>query len=223
MRCVIVDDEPEARKLLESYVDRLPGLEHLRSCSDAFQALEVLKEEEVDLLFLDIQMPGLDGMSFLRSLDHPPQVIFTTAYTDYAVEGFELNAVDYLLKPFPFDRFLKAVNKVNDASAGKEKSSHYQFKSEKRIYRVPIERITALESVGDYTHIHLIDKKHLVHGSLQGILSELAGHLLRVHRSHAVNLQHFEYAEGNFLRVGGREVPVGASYREEVRRVLEES
>lgn len=221
MRCLIVDDEPEGRSILLHHAERVPFLNVLGECPDAFTAMEYLKNQKIDLLFLDIQMPGLDGLAFLRSLSDPPKVIFTTAYTEFAVEGFELDAVDYLLKPIPFARFLKAVNKAQSAheqqtSEGKA-DRFFGFKADKRTYRVPVERIHALESDGDYTHLYLEDRSYMLLGSLTGHLTELEDVLLRVHRSHAVNLAHLEYMEGNFLRIGGRDIPIGASYREEIK------
>ena len=221
MRCLIVDDEPEGRSILLHHAERVPFLNVLGECPDAFTAMECLKNQKIDLLFLDIQMPGLDGLAFLRSLSDPPKVIFTTAYTEFAVEGFELDAVDYLLKPIPFARFLKAVNKAQSAYerriSGGEAERFFGFKADKRTYRVPIERIHALESDGDYTHLYLEDRSYMLLGSLTGYLTELEDVLLRVHRSHAVNLAHLEYMEGNFLRIGGRDIPIGASYREEIK------
>lgn len=221
MRCLIVDDEPEGRSILLHHAERVPFLNVLGECPDAFTAMEYLKNQKIDLLFLDIQMPGLDGLAFLRSLSDPPKVIFTTAYTEFAVEGFELDAVDYLLKPIPFARFLKAVNKAQSAYerriSGGEAERFFGFKADKRTYRVPVERIHALESDGDYTHLYLEDRSYMLLGSLTGHLTELEDVLLRVHRSHAVNLAHLEYMEGNFLRIGGRDIPIGASYREEIK------
>ncbi len=148
-------------------------------------------------------------------------MIFTTAYTEFAVEGFELDAVDYLLKPIPFARFLKAVNKAQSAHEQRtyegKADRFFGFKADKRTYRVPVERIHALESDGDYTHLYLEDRSYMLLGSLTGHLTELEDVLLRVHRSHAVNLAHLEYMEGNFLRIGGRDIPIGASYREEIK------
>ena len=220
MRCAIVDDEPEARALLQTYVDQVPFLQLVGLCQDAFQAMEVLRTNSVELLFLDIQMPGLDGVGLMRSLANPPQVIFTTAFPNFALEGFELNAIDYLLKPFPFERFLKAVNKAHDRQ-GLDSPSFFQFKADKRLYRVPVDQVLALEAVGDYTMIYLSDHKHLALGSLQSFIEQLPRIMTRVHRSHAVNLQKLEFMEGNFLRIGGREVPIGASYREMLRKSLE--
>lgn len=220
MRCAIVDDEPEARALLQSYVEKIPFLQLEAVCSDAFQVMEVLRTSSVELLFLDIQMPGLDGVSLVKSLAHPPQVIFTTAFPNYALEGFELNAIDYLLKPFPFERFLKAVNKARNRES-QNGPVYFQFKADKRLYRVPAEQVLALEAVGDYTMIYLPEQKHLAHGSLQSFIDQLPQWMTRIHRSHAVNLQRLEFVEGNFLQVGGREVPIGASYREMLRKSLE--
>lgn len=225
MRCLIVDDEPEGRAIMRSYVERLSFLDLKGECSDAFQAMETLENEQIDLVFLDIQMPGLDGVSFFRSLDNPPKVIFTTAYPEYAVEGFELSAVDYLLKPIPFDRFLKAVNKARaltkNTTAPSEEEQFYQFKADKRTYRVAVKKISSIESVGDYTRLYVEGEKHLVLGSLQSILKELGDQLLRIHRSHAVNLKYLEYVEGNFIKLDGREIPVGASFKEELKKRLE--
>ena len=205
MRCLIVDDEPEGRSILVHHAERVPFLQVLGECPDAFTAMKYLKNQKIDLLFLDIQMPGLDGLAFLRSLGDPPKVIFTTAYTEFAVEGFELDAVN------------KAQSAHERRISGGEAQRFFGFKADKRTYRVPVERIHALESDGDYTHLYLEDTSYMLLGSLTGYLMELEDALLRVHRSHAVNLAHLEYMEGNFLRIGGREIPIGASYSEEIK------
>ena len=222
MRCLIVDNEPEGRSILLHHAECIPFLKVVGECPDAFTAMECLNNQEIDLLFLDIQMPGIDGLAFLRSLSDPPKVIFTTAYTDFAVEGFELDAVDYLLKPIPFERFFKAVNKARSTHEQQtfigKNERFFGFKADKRTYRVPVQSICALESDGDYTHLYLEDTSYMLLGSLTAYVMELEDVLLRVHRSHAVNLKYLEYMEGNVIRIGGRDIPIGASYREEVRK-----
>ena len=224
MRCIIIEDEPQARELMELYVSKLPQLECLASFSNAIDALDGAEMDSVDLIFLDIEMPGINGVQFFKSLQHPPLVIFTTAYPEFALDGFELSAVDYLLKPFSFDRFLQAVNKAQvrlPKKVGFADKAFFQFKANKRTYRVSKQSIVALEAEGDYTRLFLKDEKHPVHGSINSILSELEGSLLRVHRSHAVNLDYLDFAEGNFLSILGREVPIGASYKDKMKEWLQ--
>ena len=220
MRCIIIEDEPQARELIEIYLSKLPQLELLGSFPNALDAFNFEDLPSVDLIFLDIEMPGINGVQFFKSLIHPPLVIFTTAYTEFALDGFELSAVDYLLKPFSFERFLQAVNKAQARRPKKENlvdKAFFQFKANKRIYRVPKESVVALEAEGDYTRLYLTDEKHLIHGSINSVLNELNDLLKRVHRSHAVNLDYLDFWEGNFLSIQGREVPIGASYKEKIK------
>jgi len=194
-------------------------------CLDAFEAMEVLEKESVDLLFLDINMPKLSGVNFYKSLNQKPEVIFTTAYPEFAVEGFELNAIDYLMKPIPFERFVKAIQKVKDklGDSKKEETSqdHILLKADKKIYRTPFEEILYCEALGDYVKVHLTSKTLIITTTLKGILADLpSDQFMRTHKSYIINKTKFEYIEGNQIKIDKHMVSIGQSYREKVLMVL---
>ena len=211
--CLIVDDEPIARDILRQFVEDTPGLTNAGECSNALELMEVLKKKSVDLIFLDINMPKLSGIDFLRTQHIQPSVILTTAYPEYALEGYELNVVDYLLKPIAFPRFLQAVEKVKQAVDQQEVS--FTVKADGKSYRIEASEITFVESKGDYLMIHLKDQKIMVYMTMKKLMEHTKGRLLRVHKSFSVNLTSIEYVEGNLIHISGNEIPIGASYKEE--------
>ncbi|MEP1034546.1 LytTR family DNA-binding domain-containing protein [Ekhidna sp.] len=234
IKCLIVDDEPLAIEILQSYVERVDSLELVGTCGNAVQAFDVLKKEKVDLLFLDIQMPKLTGIEFLKALNPTPSVIFTTAYREYAVESYELNVVDYLLKPIAFDRFLMAINKVvengnshveilQSASEGANESDPFLFlKVDRKMVKVYLKDITYIESLKDYVRVKTEYGKELV--SLQKI-SYLEKKLpadcfLRVHKSYIISVKQISAYSNTAIEVGGTEIPIGRSYKSEVMKVL---
>ncbi|MCB9283620.1 MAG: response regulator transcription factor [Lewinellaceae bacterium] len=225
IRCLIVDDEELARALLESYVGRMPNLQLVGLCKDPMEALRVLGEEPVDLLFLDIQMPELTGIEFLRSLSQRPLVVFTTAYSEYALEGYELDVADYLLKPISFERFVQAVNKVVDrlrshspAQAGKD---FLLVKSEHRIHRIRYEDILFVQSMREYVAFYTTEGRILSLGSLKSLEETLPpGQFIRVHKSYIVAAARVSALEGNVIHIGKEKIPIGANYKEEVMREL---
>ncbi|MCA1801999.1 MAG: LytTR family DNA-binding domain-containing protein [Rhodothermaceae bacterium] len=216
MNCLIVDDEPLAREILESYVNDIPGLECAGSCKTAMEALALLGSEEIDLLFLDVNMPGLSGIELLKAISAPPPVVLTTAYPEYALEGYELNVIDYLLKPIPFDRFLKAVMKVQNRSTTTGSTGRtIMVKADKKIWPVDVADILYLEASGDYVTIHTRSRKILTHDTLRNLENKLPnGMFLRVHKSWIVAPSAVDYLEGNMLHIKGRNIPVGKTYRE---------
>jgi DNA-binding LytR/AlgR family response regulator len=218
--CIIVDDEPASREILEKYVHDCPNLNLVHICKNAFEANDVVSTQNIQLIFLDINMPMLSGMMFYKSLTNPPYVIFTTAYPEFAVEGFEVNAVDYLLKPFPFERFLKSVNKATELINSKKKepvnSEFILLKSDKKIHRIMINDIFYLEAIGDYVRVFYDDKNIVVHDTFQNILKMLpAGQFIRIHKSYAVSINKFESIEGNRVKINTRSIPVGQTYKHE--------
>ena len=218
MNCIIVDDEPAARELLQQYIARIDVLHLLAVCSNAYDAAAVLKHAQVSLIFLDINMPRLSGMQFYRLLENPPFVIFTTAYPEFAVEGFEVNAVDYLLKPFPFSRFEAAVGRALDvirsASARDTQEAFILLRSDKKIFRVTLADIFYLKAVGDYVQVFFGKNAILVHSTFQQMLKQLPGdQFVRVHKSYAVALDKIESYEGARIKVMGKDIPIGSSYR----------
>ncbi len=230
LRCLIVEDEPPAMEIMQSYVQSCPQLELAGCCADAFAASEALQQEPVDLIFLDINLPRLSGLSFLKTLSRPPLVIFTTAYPEYAVEGFEADAVDYLVKPFSFDRFLKAVNKAAEkvrasqppGKPAPEASRNFiLLRADKKTYRVNYSEILYIEAIGDYLKVFLNGKNLVIHETIKGLLDQLPpGLFLRIHKSYIVAVDRINYIEGNQLQVGNSFIPIGRSFKEEVECVL---
>lgn len=218
MNCLIADDEPIAREILQSYIADTPGLTLVSSCSSALSALEVLKSESVDLLFLDVNMPKLSGIELLRTLEKPPLVILTTAYPDYALESYELNVTDYLLKPFSFERFLKAVRKAEKKpGTGGLARDTIMIRADKKTWHVEVADIFFVESAGDYVTIHTGERKITTHASLKEMENQLSPPaFLRVHKSWIVSKNAIQYMEGNLLMVAGTEIPIGKTYREAV-------
>jgi DNA-binding LytR/AlgR family response regulator len=232
IRCLVVDDEELARTLLENYIGRLPHLELAGKCKDPLEAMQVLQSAPVDLLFLDIQMPGLTGVEFLRTLKSKPVVIFTTAYPDYALEGYALDVTDYLLKPFSFERFVQAVNKAGElirlknanplpsgaenlpATSGKD---FILVKSEHKIHRIKYDDILFVESMREYVAYYTPGGRILSLGSLKGLEEELPkDRFIRTHKSYMVAIDKIETLEGNLLHIEKHKLPIGASYREDV-------
>jgi DNA-binding LytR/AlgR family response regulator len=219
IHCIIIEDEPVSQDILKRYIADTPPLKLVGVCNNAFEAQELLLDEQVHLMFLDINMPKLSGMSFLKSLKNPPLVIFTTAYPEYALEGYEVDAVDYLLKPFSFDRFIKAVNKAVERLRSSEKPAGQEgfvmLRADKKIFKVAISSISHLEAMGDYVKVFYDSKYIMVHDTLQHLLEEIGStDLVRIHRSWAVSIKHINYVEGNLVMIGDREIPVGKSYKE---------
>ena len=230
IRCIIVDDEPLAVAQLEKYVERVPFLVNVGSCSSAAEAMELLSAGNVDAMFVDINMPDIDGVQLVRSLANPPMVVFTTAYSEYAIEGFRLDAVDYLLKPIAFDDFLKSANKLNrfftlnnparPLEQGDEASHDCLYvKSDYRMLRVPVGSIKYIESMSEYVRIFVDDSAKPIVSllSMKKIEESLpAGMFMRVHRSYLVNLNKVkEVSKMRIVYDGGVYVPIGDMYKEQ--------
>ena len=218
--CLIVEDEPLAAGILEDYVQQISWLRFVGRCPDAFAAAEALKEASVDVLFLDLHLPGLKGLDFLRSLHQPPQVILTTAYHEYALESYELGVIDYLLKPIEFDRFLKAIQKLKKPVAPNvvpDRPFRF-FNVNKKMVRVWLDEIQYVESLKEYIKICLSNGRSLV---TKMALSELEASLesqgfIRAHRSFLVALRHIEAYSATNLTVGTKELVIGRQYRDAV-------
>ncbi|MGB0525326.1 MAG: LytR/AlgR family response regulator transcription factor [Flammeovirgaceae bacterium] len=232
-QCLIVDDEPLAIELLETHLALLDQLELVASCTNAIQAMEVIQHQHVDLLFLDIQMPMLTGIEFLKSLKNPPKVIFTTAYRDYALEGYELDVVDYLLKPISFDRFFKAVTKyqqlastvssqvLTTESVKPLEKDYFYVKINKKHHKVRFHEVLYIESIKDYIKIHLEDGELLVKEKISEIESQLPDQLfLRIHRSFIVNVEKVSAFTAHDVEIGKMEIPIGISYKQVALKAL---
>jgi len=219
-KCIIVDDEPIARELLQKYIKQCPLLELINTFKNSEEAMHGLMLEDADLIFLDIEMPGINGIQFYKSLRNPPYVIFTTAYSEYAVEGFNLDAIDYLLKPFPYERFLQAVNKATDkliTTKSQEHCNFLLFKSDKKIYRIEIEKIKYIEALGDYIKVHCQEKTLIVYDTLKNIFKKLPDNdFIQVHKSFIVPISKIEVIKGNMLVIEQNNIPVGPSFKKDL-------
>jgi DNA-binding LytR/AlgR family response regulator len=217
IRCMIIDDEPLAQEVLAAHISRFGQLEVVASAANAIEAFRLLHQIPVDLLFLDIRMPSISGIDFLKSLKNPPQVIFTTAYTEYAHAGFELDAVDYLVKPVSYERFEKAMKKllrIMPAPEEPEKDYTY-FKVSGRLLKVAHADLLYVQSVRDYLQLHTVNGNLLTHMTMKSLAELLpAKHFVRVHRSYLVNLKHIDKVERNAIFIKGMEIPLGENYRD---------
>ncbi len=232
LRCIIADDEPIARQILEGYIKDIPNLVSIASCKNAFEVMEVLQEQPVDLLFLDINMPKLSGISLLKTLRQKPNVIITTAYPEYAVEGFELDVTDYLLKPFSLERFLQAVIKVRktmvepvqNTGITKEETGKTIFvKSDRKILKLNYNDIHYVEAYGNYVKVHA-EIIILTAQTLSEFLEKLPTQFLRIHKSYVVNFNHLKLIDGNQIVLrNGTKLTIGKSYRKSVLVYIENS
>ncbi|MFO7658144.1 MAG: response regulator transcription factor [Bacteroidales bacterium] len=222
--CIIVDDEPASREILEKYISDCTSLKLISSCRNAFDANEIINHEQIQLIFLDINMPKLSGIKFYKSLSNPPFVIFTTAYPEFAVEGFEVDAIDYLLKPFSFERFLKSVNKALTIFNQIDNKNHVPFivlKSDKKLFRVNISDINYLEALGDYVKVDFLCQSIMVHDTFQNLLILLGeSNLIRVHKSFAISLNKFDHIEGNMIKIKDKAIPIGQKYRADLLKII---
>ena len=227
-KCIIVEDEPLAQNVLKKYIADHPSLELVGTCTDALEAQGILNKHDVQLIFLDINLPKLSGINFIKTLLQSPLIIFTTAYPEFAVEGFELNAVDYLLKPFSFERFLKAVNKVVEklnnpmVSKKEEKNSYIFFRSDKKIHKVDLENILYIEAIGDYMKVITDSGQLIINETMKNLQEELpAGSFIRVHKSFIISRSKIKYIEGNYVQIEDKSIPIGATYRNEVLTAID--
>jgi DNA-binding LytR/AlgR family response regulator len=233
IKCLIIDDEPLAQRILERYAQDVPSLEVVQKCNSALDAIEILKEQQIDLVFLDINMPKLTGLEFLRSLQHPPLVIITTAYAEFAIQGYELDVVDYLMKPFGMERFLKAIQKAHDIlkprehtpaekTSGESREDQYIFvKSSKKTYRINLNDILYIEALGDYVKIYTTDRMIISYHSMKNLENLLSPKQFpRIHKSFIVSLSKIELIEGNQVKMKDRYIPIGTNYKAEFEKLI---
>lgn len=223
-KCVIVDDEELARNLIQNHLNQLDDFEIVAICESAIEASKVLQQQQVDLLFLDIELPVLRGTDFFKNLINKPKVIFTTAYRDYALDGFDLNAVDYLLKPITFGRFFKAIEKFLQLQSNRqpkqipvETSTRDDFifiRKDRKQVKVFFDEILYIESVKDYIKIHFKDGNHMIKHSITSFHEQLNHRFLRTHRSYIVNQDKITAYTKNDIEIGKIEIPIGQSYRD---------
>lgn len=227
--CMIVDDEPIARDIIKSYIGKLPQLSLIKSCKNATEAYETLYEHVIDIVFLDIQMPVITGMDFLKSLSNPPLIVFTTAYSHFAVEGFELNSIDYLLKPITFERFYQAVEKViekynyrREILAIRKDIPDYVFiKQDTKLLKVYLTDIVYIRAEKDFAMIYLNTKSLLASQHLK-IFEKLlpTNQFLRIHRSYIINLEKITAIRGNVAELHDQHIPIGPNYRQALMDIL---
>jgi DNA-binding LytR/AlgR family response regulator len=234
IRCLIIDDEPPGREILKKHIEGIEALELSGECANAIEALAFLQRHTVDLLFLDILMPHLLGTSFIRTLNNPPKVIFTTAFRKFAVEGFELNAVDYLVKPISFERFLKAVNRVleikipvsaniSQVTNTASESSHpfLYFRVDRKMVKVYLEDILFIESLKDYIRVITTSKTIITKQAISSLEEILpcAG-FMRIHRSFIVAIHKIDSFNTDYVEIGKKEIPIGRSFKHDVNKIL---
>ncbi len=227
IKALIVDDEPLAQQVIEQYAQKLPNLVIAGKCNDAICAHQALQNTKVDLIFLDINMPKLSGISFLKNLKDAPLIIFTTAYSEYALEGFELDAIDYLKKPFSFERFCKAFFKAeeqvrlrnafeNEGALHGTENDFIFIKSNKKTYKVKFADIYYIEGLGDYIQVHLKDRKIIANLSMKKMEDVLPqNQFYRIHKSYIISLDKMELVEGNMVVLNHKKLPIGNSYRQQ--------
>ncbi|MBT3243936.1 MAG: response regulator transcription factor [Bacteroidetes bacterium] len=225
MRCIVIDDEPYALDLIKSYILKTPFLELIESFTNPFKALSFLQSNNIDLAFLDINMPELTGLQLVKSLTSPPEVIFITAYPEFGAESYEFNAVDYLLKPVKYDRFLKAVNKVSfqPKDVEKKKSSQTVFiKSGTQINQIQVDNIQYIEAAGNYMTFYTTHKKLLSLFNMKEVLDLLpSDEFIRIHKSFIVSLGHIDIIEKHRVIINEQAIPIGVTYREEFLKRFE--
>lgn len=233
MRVLIVDDEPIALDILETYLQKVPGAVLVARCKNALEAFGILSRQEVDLMFLDINMPEITGLDFLKTLKNPPLVVLSTAYSEFALQGYEMEVLDYLLKPFSFERFLQAVEKAgrrlrkSDTPAQpavQEETEDLIFvKAEGKLVRLDLQQLMYVEGLKDYVIIKTTEGQLIVHSTMKNLEEQLLTrkYFLRVHKSYLVNIRFVKEMHGHALRIQEQMIPVGNTYREEVASVFE--
>jgi DNA-binding LytR/AlgR family response regulator len=230
LKYIIIDDEPLAHEIIEEFCNMLPHLQLEKNCYNAMEAMQYLNENSVDFMFLDIKMPKLRGLDFLKTLTKPPKTIITTAYKEHALEGYELNVIDYLLKPFSFDRLVKAVNKISESQEIKtifkevrnEASSERFFvKGDKKHHQIDLSDLLYIEAYGNYTKLFLNDEMIVSHEKISHYESFLPdGNFLRVHKSFIVAKDKIKLIEGNRILINDHKIPIGQTYKSQVNKLL---
>lgn len=229
IKCLVVDDEPLAAKVIESYINKIEYLELVAKCPNAVSAFNHLSSSKIDLMFLDIKMPKITGLDLIKSLSDPPKVILTTAYREYAVESYELDVVDYLLKPVSFERFLKAVGKAtkqqvdNKTERGKKASEEYIFvKSNKKQIKIYLKDILYIEGLKEYLRIVTTEEKVICYLALAYMVEKLpSDQFIRVHRSYIVNLKNIKSFSSTEVNIAGKTIPIGRHYKQSALSTLE--
>ncbi|MGY8908643.1 MAG: LytR/AlgR family response regulator transcription factor [Flavobacteriales bacterium] len=223
LKCVIVDDEPMAREIIASYIDKSPNLELLESCKNASESIVFMQDHKADLFFLDINMPEINGLSLAKIINSKGQIIFTTAYRDYAVDGFNLNVVDYLLKPISFDRFLEAVQKVSTPEIIKNDNDFMFVRADRKMVKIDFNSILYIESLSDYVKIFTTEKTIVIRETISSLQEKLpAKKFIRIHRSFIISLKKIDSYTNEFIEINQKALPISRSYKESVLQKLAE-
>jgi two-component system LytT family response regulator len=226
IRCIALDDEPLALDIINAFINKIPGFSLIKSFTDVFEATAFLKSSEVDLIFLDINMPDVNGIKFFQSLENPPSLVFTTAYSQYAVQGFEMEAIDYLLKPFSFDRFEAALKKTKEffelkSLKNKKEEEAIFVRAEYSLVKIEVSEIQYIESLGDYIKIYVGAKPIVTHSTMKSILEKLPqGKFSRVHRSFVVPHAKIDSIRNRKIYIGTTQIPVGDTYLDALNKLL---
>ena len=217
LNCIIIEDQPPAQRIMKNYISRIPYLNLLGTFTNALQSLNTIANEKLDLIFLDLNLPEIDGFSFLSSLSNPPSVIVTTAHTEYAIRGFELNVMDYLLKPFSFERFLQAVSKfkITDDVNNETSNDEFIFIKINGVHKkIDLTQVSSIMAEENYVHIYIKEEEYMVLGSLQSWDEKLVNRgFCQVHKSHLVNITLIDEIVGNYILVNNRKIPIGRKYK----------
>lgn len=236
IKTIIVDDEPLAQDVIETHLEKLADFELIAKCNNVVEANEILSTEDVDLIFLDIQMPQITGIDFVKTLQNPPLIIFTTAYDNYAIEGFELNAVDYLLKPISFDRFMKGANKAREkfesiastsTTSKEEMTEDYMFvKADKKLIKVNFDDVIYIEGLKDYVIIRMNEGRVITLQTMKSLEAKLPqDRFMRIHRSYIVGLNKIQAVIGNMVEITeknqSKHLPIGKNYREQLQNIID--
>jgi len=232
-KCIIIDDEPIAIRVIRNHISAFTDFEVVAECANALEAMPIISKEKIDLIFCDIQMPQITGVDFVRSLTHPPKVIFTTAYRDYAVDAFELNVVDYLLKPISFERFTKAINNYLEQTSAKNiqqnnsetdtKQREFIFlKADKKHHKINLSDILYFESLGDYVIVYTADKKLVTKERISNFADNLPTEkFIQIHRSYIVSISKIESVGAGFVEINKKKLPVGRNYKPQLNNLLQ--
>lgn len=231
LKFIIVDDEPLAHEVIEELCNMIPHITLVKNCYSAMEAMEFLNKNKVDFMFLDINMPKLKGLDFLKTLSQPPKTIITTAYKEHAIEGFELDVVDYILKPFSFDRLVKAVNKVSEIQTTKtiikevssttDSSTRFFIKGDKKHHQIDLNNLLYIEAYGNYTKLYLKDEMIVSHekiSSYESILDD--ANFLRVHKSFIIAIDKIKFIEGNRIVISDHKIPIGQTYKSTINKLF---
>lgn len=221
IKCIIIDDEPLAIKIIEGYLSNINSFDIIGTFNNPIDALNLMENTHVDVLFLDINLPVINGIDFVKSLQNPPFVVITTAYREYAVESFELDILDYLVKPIPFNRFMKTINKINskvNLQNIDENKDHIFIKANKKMVKIYIDEILYIESLKDYIKINTYTDKYLIHSTLTSFTKKLPSEIfIRIHRSFSISIPKVDAVTGNTIEIEGEKIPIGRNYIQTVK------